>query len=52
MKAKVLDGFRDKHTKENYTKGQIIEVTKERFEEINSTAFGILVEEIKKTNKK
>lgn len=56
MKAKVIDGFRDKHTKETYKKGQIIDVTKERFEEINSTAFGVLVEEVtelkKQTKKK
>ena len=43
MKAKVIDTFRDKYTKENYKKGQVIEVSKRRFEEMNSTAFGVLV---------
>ena len=46
MKVKVLRKFRDKYTKQVYDKGQIIEVTNERYEEINSTAYGILVEPI------
>lgn len=46
MKAKVIDTFRDKYTKENYKKGQVIEVSKRRFEEMNSTAFGVLVEAV------
>ena len=46
MKVKVLRRFRDKYTKQVYDKGQIIEVTNERYEEINSTAHGILVEPI------
>ena len=47
MKVKVLKNFRDKHTKRNYKIGEVIEVNQRRFEEINSTAFGVLVEEIK-----
>lgn len=39
--------FRDKRTKKIYKKGDILDVPKKRFEEINSTSFGILVEEIK-----
>jgi len=46
LKAKVLKQFKDKYTKELYKKGQIIEVTNERYEEINSTAHGVLVEAI------
>ncbi len=46
MKVKVLHKFRDKYTKQIYDKGRIIEVTNERYEEINSTAHGILVEPI------
>lgn len=46
MKVKVLKVFRDKNTKKIYKAGQIIEVAKKRFEEINSTAFGVLVEEV------
>lgn len=46
--------FRDKHTKAVYQKGQEIEVTEERFEELTSTALGPFVEnpEQKKTAKK
>ena len=47
MKAKVLRTFRDKDTDLLHRKGKEIEITKKRFEEINSTSFGILVEEIK-----
>jgi len=47
MQVKVLRPFRDKYTKALYRKGQKITVSKERFEEINSTALGVLVEEIK-----
>ena len=46
MKVKVVRRFRDKYTKKLYKKGQIIEVTNERYEEINSTAHGILVEKL------
>lgn len=47
MKAKVLRTFIDKNTKECYKEGSTIEVNKKRFEEINSTSYGLLVEEIK-----
>ena len=46
MKVKVLRRFKDKYTKQVYDKGQIIEVSNERYEEINSTAHGILVEKL------
>ena len=46
MKVKVVRRFRDKYTKKIYGIGEIIEVTNERYEEINSTAHGILVEPI------
>ena len=46
MKVKVLRRFKDKYTKQVYDKGKIIEVTNERYEEINSTAHGILVEKL------
>lgn len=46
MKVKVLSKFRDKYTKEIYETGQIIDITHERYEEINSTAHGVLVEKI------
>ena len=50
MKVKVVRGFRDKYTKKLYKKDQIIEVTNERYEEINSTAHGILVEKLDEIN--
>lgn len=50
MKAKVLKDFRDKQTKEIRNQGSIIEVSKERLEEINSTS--LFVEEIKEEKKK
>jgi hypothetical protein len=46
MKVKVVKKFRDKYTKKIHEVGEEIEVTKERYEEINSTAHGILVKEI------
>lgn len=47
MKAKVIQKFKDKNTKEIYKVGQEIEVTKERFKEMNSTPNGQFVEEVK-----
>ncbi|MBU5425010.1 hypothetical protein KQI41_01190 [Tissierella pigra] len=54
MKVRVLKTFRDKDTNILHRKGKGIEITKKRYEEINSTSFGILVEEIveKKSTKK
>ena len=48
MKATVLRRFRDKHTKAIYEAGDVIEVNKKRFTEMNATRFGVLVEELKK----
>lgn len=49
MKAKVLISFRDKETKKECKKGDVIEITEKRFNEIRKA--GKLVEEIKETNK-
>lgn len=38
MRVKVVKPFKDKHKKVVYQKGQEIEVTKERFEELTSAA--------------
>lgn len=46
MKVKVIKPFRDKHSKTIHKKGQEIEVTQERYEEINSAALGPFVEKI------
>lgn len=51
MKAKVVQKFRDKHTKEVYEPGQVLEVTKKRFDEMNSTSHGVFVEKIKEEPK-
>ena len=50
MKVKVVKKFIDKYTKEVYETGQIIDITHERYEEINSTAHGILVEKLDEIN--
>ena len=46
MKVRVIRPFRDRYTKVIYQEGQEIEVTKERFEEINSAALGPFVEAV------
>jgi hypothetical protein len=43
MKAVVVKTFRDKNTNRMFRPGRTIEITEERFEEINSTALGIFV---------
>ena len=54
MKARVIKSFIDKYSGVSCDNGAIIEISKERFEEINSTALGIFVEEVtaKKSSKK
>lgn len=52
MKVKVLREFIDKETKTLHDKDTEIIISKERFEEINSTAHGILVKEIKEAKPK
>ena len=44
MKVKVLKRFKDKHTKEIHKVGDVLDVTKKRYEEILTK--GKLVEEI------
>lgn len=51
MKAKVTKAFKDKHTKVIYQPGQEIEVTKERFEELTSSALGPFVEAMEQDRK-
>lgn len=54
MRAKVIKLFRDKYTKTLHNPNEILEISEERYQEINGTALGILVEEIKekKSNSK
>lgn len=47
MNALVMKAFKDKDTKSVFNPGQIIEVTEERFSELNAGPFGIFVNEIK-----
>lgn len=46
MKVKVIKQFKDKYTKALHKKDTILEIDRGRFEEINSTPFGFLVEEV------
>lgn len=52
MRVKVIKDFRDKYTKKLHKAGEELEITKERYEEINSTAHGIFVKEIPEKKKK
>lgn len=47
MKVKVIKIYRDKHSRTLHKPGEELTISKERYEEINSTARGIFVEEIK-----
>jgi hypothetical protein len=51
MKVKVIKPFKDGRTKAIYQAGQIIEVTKERFEELTSSALGPFVEAMEQDRK-
>lgn len=46
MRVKVIMPFKDKYKKVVYQKGKEIDITKERFEEINSAAPGPFVQAI------
>ena len=50
MKVRILQRFNDIHTKAEYYPGDEVEVTKERFEEMNRNLPGF-VEEIKPKRK-
>ena len=52
MKTKVINAFRDKETKTIHEVGEELEITKERFVEINSTSFGIFLEVLPEKSKK
>lgn len=46
MKVRVLRVFKDKQKSCRYSINQVIEVSRERYEEINSTLHGLLVEAV------
>lgn len=50
MKAKVLKRFKDKYSGEIYKEGDILDISKDRFEEILTV--GLIVEEVKVKRKK
>ena len=52
MKVKTIRSFIDLKEDRDRKKNEIFEVTKERYNEINSTSHGMLVEEIKEDKKK
>ena len=50
MKVRVLRDFIDlKNNKKRRKVGEILEVTQDRFKELNSTSFGVLVDELEET---
>lgn len=49
MRVQVIKRFKDKKTKALHEIGNIIEVTKKRLSEINSTSYGVLVEVVEDT---
>ena len=51
MKVRVLRTFNDVKGNKIRKKGEVFEVTKKRYDEINSTSYGILIEEIKGAKK-
>ena len=48
----MIKPFKDKYTKAIYQVGHEIEVTEERFEEINSAALGPFVDQVKEPGQK
>lgn len=46
MKAKVLMKFRNKYSKKVHLKGEEIEISEERFKEVNEAGHGKLLEKI------
>jgi|GEM_PF-3201618 len=50
MRVKVVREFIDlKNNKKRRKVGEIFEVTQDRFKELNSTSFGVLVDEVEET---
>lgn len=50
MRVKVVREFIDlKNNKKRRKVGEIFDITQERFKELNSTSFGVLVEEVKES---
>lgn len=52
MKAKVIRRFKNKYSKKVHEEGEILDISDKRLEEINSTSYGVFVEEIEDYPKK
>lgn len=52
MVVRVIRPFKDKHTGAVCQKGQEIDVTQERFEELSSAALGPFVDQVKEPGQK
>lgn len=50
MKVKVLKDFIDKDSKKNQKVGEVIEISQDRFKEINGSSHGIMVEPVIEDN--
>lgn len=46
MKVEVIKKFRDKYTGSVVMTGLVLDITDERFKELNSTKFGTLVKKV------
>ena len=52
MKVNVIKIYRDKYDRTIHKPGEELTISKERYEEINSTARGIFVDEVKQSKNK
>lgn len=46
MKVKVLRNYKDKYTGKRHKKAEVLEISEERYKEINSSPFGVFVAEV------
>lgn len=51
MRVKVLKRYKDKYTHDFHKEDEILTISSERYQEINGTALGIFVEEVKEKKK-
>lgn len=51
MKARVMKRYRDKNTRVIHEPGEIVTISKERYLEINGTAHGVFVTDVKELDK-
>lgn len=46
MKVKAVKDFRDKHTKTLHRVGETLEMSQERYKEVNGTSLGVFVKKV------